>query len=70
MSAANSHIAEMQRTLQQLQVCVCLKMRAKSLQEQQRQAERLNDNCRRDLEEQGATNEELSSEMQASNKCL
>jgi hypothetical protein len=40
------------------------------LQEQQRQAERLNDNCRRDLEEQGATNEELSSEMQASHKCL
>jgi hypothetical protein len=42
----------------------------KFLQEQQRQAERLNDNCRRDLEAQGAANEELSSEMQASNKCL
>jgi len=35
------------------------------LQEQQRQAERAHDNCRRDLQEQGATNEELNSEMQA-----
>jgi hypothetical protein len=36
-----------------------------AFQEKQRQVERLLDNCRRDLEEQGSANEELSSEMQA-----
>jgi hypothetical protein len=38
------------------------------LQDQQRLAERAHDNCRRDLEQQMASNEELSSEMQVSRK--
>ncbi len=41
-----------------------------ALQEQQRLAERAHDNCRRDLEQQVAANEELSSEMQVRSKCL
>ena len=35
-----------------------------AVQEQQRQAERAHDNCRRDVEQQAAANEELSSELQ------
>ncbi len=71
MAAANTRNVELQKALQQLQVrlnssqfygfgiLTCV------LQEQQRQAERAHDNCRRDLQEQGATIEDLNSEMQA-----
>ena len=72
MAAANARTAELQKTLQQLQVSVGRCVRAcacddvhSCVQEQQRQAERAHDNCRRDLEEQAASNEELSEEMQA-----
>ena len=44
-------------------ICVCDDVHS-CVQEQQRQAERAHDNCRRDLEEQAASNEELSEEMQ------
>jgi len=69
MAAANARNVELQKALQQLQARLNslqgFEILTRVLQEQQRQAERAHDNCRRDLQEQGATNEELNSEMQA-----
>ena len=69
MAAANARNDELQKALQQLQERLNslqgFEILTRVLQEQQRQAERAHDNCRRDLQEQGATNEELNSEMQA-----
>jgi hypothetical protein len=69
MAAANERNVELQKALQQLQARLNslqgFEILTRVLQEQQRQAERAHDNCRRDLQEQGATNEELNSEMQA-----
>jgi len=68
-AAANARNVELQKALQQLQARLNslqgFEILTRVLQEQQRQAERAHDNCRRDLQEQGATNEELNSEMQA-----
>ena len=69
MAAANARNVELQKALQQLQARLNslqgFEILTRVLQEQQRQAERAHDNCRRDLQEQGASNEELNSEMQA-----
>jgi hypothetical protein len=72
MAAANARNVELQKALLQLQARLNSSQALQGfenltrvLQEQQRQAERAHDNCRRDLQEQGASNEELNSEMQA-----
>ncbi len=69
MAAANARNDELQKALQQLQERLNslqgFEILTRVLHEQQRQAERAHDNCRRDLQEQGATNEELNSELQA-----
>ena len=73
MAAANARNVELQKALQQLQARLNslqgFEILTRVLQEQQRQAERAHDNCRRDLQEQGATNEELNSEMQVRLAC-